>query len=1472
MKTLRHTLTTLSLGLGLLLTGAASLTLGGCQDDLFPGGPGGENAETRAEEMETPGPLQLDGEYWVAKRRVPLVGVGRVADDIGSSLIKVASYSTGNGLECMFDDNLDNCAELKDGIAEADLIAGAVVSVKDIYHTYKGGQTVGFVIKNTTNQVLNVEVLKTFFIMTYLDGKWQETIKSDNDTENGVLKLNLLSPANSDKQTITATAEKPFDEIRLCTGGVGVGVLSSMQIYYAFVGENEEVVITHDNYPQATIEKKGNWGLVGVFDNPERFWYPDEEGPSYGLAIVDYPILELDLGGESIPAGREFGFKMTTGGLVQLDLFNQTKLEYTYSDGESATTTIAQNGIGIGLLSGGGQTICTFAKDKNKAISKMKLSLGFSVVGDLFSGGTISYAYYRDPVKIDPSYYFGIGNDTISNSSYRLPKPEEGAVKYEFLYSYPSVIAAVEDETIIQDDGNGNLSTTNTGYKALVGMTEDATYYMKATYTAPNTTREGSNTGEQIEYYFSITRETKEMPTCHTPITRAMYDKVALASFDGMQGCLLCIGSSNASVDSEHGGDNVIDANTNNYAGTIGKISVAGQTGIVAVNAGEEIGKANEKMQVGFVLQTTKEFLDLNVLKLFNIRVLDKERKVIATGVATQNEGIGIGLLSGSGDKLRYSIEVDQPFQYVELYTGAGVNVELSALRVYYAFWENISDADCAESSKEFIPGDACIELLSTQRNNAEINYKTTYSPATASINAFSFASLFGAIDGSRNTAAVVPVGVDVGGAVTLGIKFDKLKAGQSVGVILRKQTGLIDLDLLTKNVQLQAFAGGDGDAYSASNIEGGGFTTADVKVIGSGDKYALEVTPIKDFDRIVITFNSGLATVFDNYEVYGIYYRPDSDNDGIPDCSENPIERNDGISMTVETNDICVNEDMTIHAERGIGASAEQTNYYLQCSAAGKAPVVIPVVITTEGYLQATDGHSLQLSEYGYYALRLYDNANCEGESEGDACTIAVHSLQTSWNGNADNHKWNDWDNWEDGAPWTCTNVIIPGDLGDNYPILSANETNVCANLYIEDGGQLVNSFYLDYDLAWVDVELDENRYYMLTSPLKATFSGDWFINSSISNLEAFVQLNSNSYPEKRSNPTVYQRLWSANAPVKNPSGYQAKDEVAPDETHWTPPYNGVAQEYGLGMGFSLMVKGGSGDNTFRFPKTHMEYNYFNLAGSPTGEKDAISRETEAIGRFIYEGGENNTATDGTITVPVQKPEEDDVTACLVGNPFVAHVNLASFMQQNGIGEVKVFDGNENNSLILVDGQLVSSGSLLTYIKPMESFFVMNYTGNEVTYTADMLTAGGETRTRSAAPAPAVLRLAATLDGHTAHALLRVSPTASAGVAPGEDTKLLVEGEARPAVAIYTVADGRALDIQQVPADVRRIPLGFYLPGGGKADIRLTPQFTDPEWSDWFLLDLRTGQRRRLTPAAIDLHDVENGSSRYVLVKNEGE
>lgn len=65
-------------------------------------------------------------------------------------------------------------------------------------------------------------------------------------------------------------------------------------------------------------------------------------------------------------------------------------------------------------------------------------------------------------------------------------------------------------------------------------------------------------------------------------------------------------------------------------------------------------------------------------------------------------------------------------------------------------------------------------------------------------------------------------------------------------------------------------------------------------------------------------------------------------------------------------------------------------------------------------------------------------------------------------------------------------------------------------------------------------------------------------------------------------------------------------------------------------------------------------------------------------------------------------------------------------------------------------------------------------------------------------------------------------------------------------------------------------VALGFYLPDGGKADIRLTLDFTDPQWTDWFLVDRRTGQRQRITHTTITLRGVESGSGQYALMKNE--
>lgn len=213
------------------------------------------NNSTRAE-LTNPGALQQEGDYWVAKGQVPLVGVGRVADDISGSLVSLLDVSS-NKLDYMFDTDLTNSAKLKSGIVGAEVAANQVISVRDLYHVYKGGQKVGFVIKAADSGILTADVLGTMWIETSLNNKRQETISATDNS--GVLSLNLLSPKNSSMQTVSVKTTLPFDEIKLGIGGVDVSLLSGLEIYYAFVGENEAIPITTSNFPSATVEAGGMW-------------------------------------------------------------------------------------------------------------------------------------------------------------------------------------------------------------------------------------------------------------------------------------------------------------------------------------------------------------------------------------------------------------------------------------------------------------------------------------------------------------------------------------------------------------------------------------------------------------------------------------------------------------------------------------------------------------------------------------------------------------------------------------------------------------------------------------------------------------------------------------------------------------------------------------------------------------------------------------------------------------------------------------------------------------------------------------------------------------------------------------------------------------------------------------------------------------------------------------------------------------
>lgn len=1497
MKTLRHTLTTLSLALTTLLTPALTT---GCQDDPLFSAPGYDGETTTKADMTNPGPLQRgdDGLWRTNNQRVPLVGAGRVVNSF-SQAISIDERMT---FDEVVDLNIDNYTEIPSAV-KVTALGENMISVKDLYRTYAGGQTVGFVIENGgTGELLNANLLKFFVISVYRDSK---LVKSYNVSESsGLLNVGVLGSSSAALQTVSVRVGDSyhFDEVRLGLAGVDATVLSwkGMKIHYAFVGETPMVDVTSETYPHAEFEDtKGIGGLGIVEAKIDALLDPD-----YTEGIVFTDVVELGQKhettlnfGQEIPAGTEIGFRYREGKVLNLTLFPTLTLTPQKADGTPIEADqYQQTGLlGLGLIGGGEGTYSVMLSQ-----DAQKLHFNYQNGGVDVGASALMRAYTRAPIEIDPTSYFTAPDKVVTSASaYIFMNPLEeitqAAQTKEGSTGQPELTGYLMNNPggKAQLDRSIELPDGTTPYR-LWGMQENTTYVVEFIYK--------TSEGKEFKTTTTVTRTPGAGGDCEV---HYMTEKDGFKTVEGNNVVGINI------ITTSKDWDNITDGDNETYA-TITNLAELTSVGAYAVVASDKGMTVNKATRVGFTISNDVGLLGLQALKFFTIALYDESGNKITSNVSSSNNGVSLDLIHiANKATTRVSIEVGPgtahpdvtKFKYIALETVNILDVNLSEFRIYNAFYE---DASCEENSVM----EECSQLFTYTTNNLEIDGQHMGSEGISIVSVAE--DLGNMIDDDPSTAATFYNLANVGD-IQVGLTFREQQNKNKntwLGLLIQKPTGLLTANLLNKvSVRLYYKGSATGDEITVNSGLLG------VDLMGSDEKTYIEVYPeATAYDGIVVTFGGIGAN--QKLKVFGLYGTKDLNGNGTSDCEE---EDQTPPRSTVTIEDMTLCDDGT--SSDGIEVSPVVTldeninleaDYWLEWINQEGESRVIPVKIqkgSYEYYLVATDPTTDPLKfTKGYYTLRLYNGAESEWGTDQEnksnyevtsgSALLTIYPNRTTWTGAAGDHSWTNWSNWDEGTPGECTDVIIRGNLGDNYPILLKTDydagLNNCARIHIEDGGQIVNTQYLNtYEGAWVDVKLQGGRYYMLASPLEDMVSGDWFISetalaTSLENtangLPYFSALNEVNYPEGRINPTIYQRLWSTSAPVKNPDGYNSANEVMPDETQWTPPYNAVGQLYGLGMGFSLMAgkeSNGTSSYLFRFPKLHHTYHYYNLVGTVTGSPESIERKYN-YGKFI---GEDKWTDDGKLTVSQTNDKENSYF--LIGNPFVCHLNLSAFMAANGITEVKLFDSgnNTNNSLILIDGELVSNadGYVRRNIKPMEAFFVRTRDGAATTtinvdFTRDMLTSesgstGGSatTFTRSAPSAlPAsALRLTAALGGTQSHALLRVSPDASAGAVPGEDTRLLIEGEARPAVAVYTVADGQALDIQQVPDGPATIPLGFYLRDGGKADIRLTLDFTGSQWTDWFLVDQRTGQRRRITHTTLTLHDVENGSGQYALMKN---
>lgn len=1416
----------------ILLTSAFLLSLSACMDEELISAPQDELL-SRAVTATSASPSILTsadgGKTWTASRRVPLVGEGRIVDDMSSALVDV--LTANNGIANILDTDLTNFASFS-GVATTNLIGNQIASVRDVNRTYAGGQTAGFVYLIDNNALLTLDVLKGFYLKTYLKGVEQEMKGSDSQVVS-TLQLNVAGAANNGGQqalSITTSLTKPFDEIKIGMYGVSAAVLNALKLYYAFVGDNPiQPAITGNPYFTSGVAVHTGLGWTSALAPSAQLI---DTNLTNGIALTLVGALATINFQQPIPIGAEVGFNLSGFNLLNLDVLSSTTLTtYDAASVQQETVTIS-NLLGVSAVAGGNSQISMILK---KPCTQIKIQ--FTGLHVELGSTIINYAYVRDATLVDASSYFSMGNATITGNSYQLKTPATGNVTYAVTGFPPGATPSISNNMITGMTLNGDYTVTGT-YTAADGTT----YTQTAVITRNASTIGGAN--------------------CNIPITLATNGASVYAPTGGA--CLLCVGEGTNFT----GKNNLIDSNPDNYITYNNVTSLVANTSIVGIRTAaiSPINAAKVPIHTGFVIQTSSSLLNANVLKNFMIRLYRNGVKVFESTTDDAN-AISAGLIGSSGSKVRIGVTTSVEFDAIELWTSGVLNLNLSSFRIYNAYWENVSDA-CASSSI----ADACLQLMTPSTYGTSINYAATRSDGVATVGT-SFNDLGNLIDADPNTYSTVTT-TNVLGSVTVAVKFNKILQKQPVGFIVVDPAGVAGVDLVSW-ITLSAYNAG----VLVGQTGSGGVLGLDV--IGTSGKHYVETTPSTvPFDEVRITF-AGVANALKTLQLGGVYTRPDSNGDGIPDCAEAITGTGETIDFLSVTPHVCQGSPIVIQVQGGTNGSNYLLRFYN--AAAGNAVTDKTVALTAQSF-------TIPAMPAGDYYIAIYDATGTNIYYNGIHST--VHPSQTTWKANPGSTNWNTWDNWTNGSPWQCTDVIIPSGA-TQYPVLVSGDANYCNNLHFAPNAEIVNTHYLTYSQAWVEMALQAGRYYMLSAPLKATFTGDMFIPAAMNgaqNNAAFTTLNQATSPENRFSPRVYQRLWSHDAPGQKISGgVLIPITVTPDKTNWTPPFNALNQAYTLGMGFSLQAEKESVSGstlTFRFPKAHTQYTYYDMSGQGSSHSETLTRTLP--GRFIYE----NSSGTATLPVTVSATNKAAGTTFLIGNPFMTHINISQFMTDNpAVTSIKVYDGNSNNSVIKADGQLLTNGSSFQYIAPMQSFFATinsPATSLSVSFTQSALTqapgAGGILRTVGATgQAPATramalpravvsrptLLLTATVGNATSSCIVRLHPSASASFRTGEDSELLMDNEVSPTIALFSIANEKALDIQQLN-NAQRIPLGFSLRNPARVTLKIS-HATGDAWQNWTLEDTQTGQRTPLTASEITLDAgiLSTNVGRFYLIKN---
>lgn len=406
---------------------------------------------------------------------------------------------------------------------------------------------------------------------------------------------------------------------------------------------------------------------------------------------------------------------------------------------------------------------------------------------------------------------------------------------------------------------------------------------------------------------------------------------------------------------------------------------------------------------------------------------------------------------------------------------------------------------------------------------------------------------------------------------------------------------------------------------------------------------------------------------------------------------------------------------------------------------------------------------------------------------------------------------------NIEDGQP-IYYDMMVYSANGDNTDMATKPfRVNLCNEIHFEPGAEMMHAELLTYEKAWVDYQLEKDRWYALSSPLKGVVSGDFYTDpSGTEKQEYFTPINWSDNDNSRTAPSVYQRGWKRDAATMVGVGNGTEERAIVG--NWSAVYNKADEKYNAGTGFSLKVLDlpeETSNATFRLPKADTKYTYSDgTTATSTIDRDDANK--------LHVTDLNAGATTPT-SISVTLEANGDNPYYLVGNPFMAHLDMSAFIKGNeGVIEPKywaVADGVQNIAVVNPndDSWITVNENSTAKVAPLQSFFVQKKTGvsnNDITFTQEMQTLGGTGDGLRSANALTIT--ATTTDGRTSRAAVAYDMAASADYEASEDAELFLDSNLGDVPMVYTVAGTMATSINRT-SELYNIPLGVY---GSKQEI----------------------------------------------------